>query len=208
MTDPQTGSELVIVNTPAGERQLKRLSPADWVKLSNTLRATRKAEIRAELGASVAARTQAINTCLAGVREKLKAAPQDKAERLIQDALASALDATEAEARKRLDEFDRRPLKYRDVESFINTMEGQYAAILYSLQKDNPQAGEAEFNELAVPPQDWLDVTGRLLNVPIVVTRVGPDGPLPGTGESPPSPPPHASTTATGTPTPAESAST
>jgi hypothetical protein len=132
MIDEKTGSELVTVNTSAGERHLKRLAPADWVKLSNTLRATRKAELRAELGASAAARTQAINACLVGVREKLKAAPQDKAERMIQDALASALDATEAEARKRLDEFDRRPIKYRDVESFINTMEGQYAAILYS----------------------------------------------------------------------------
>ena len=165
MTDEKTGSELVTVNTPAGERHLKRLAPADWVKLGNTLRASRKAQLRAELAA----------------------------------AKASADDT-----KRSLDEFDRRPVKYRDVEAFINTMEGQYAAILYSLQKDNPAAGEAEFNELAVPPQDWLEVTGHLLNVPIVVTRVGPDGPLPETGESPQSPP----TIGTGTPTPAESAST
>lgn len=168
MIDEKTGSELVTVNTPAGERHLKRLSPADWVKLGNTLRASRKAGLRAELAAG---------------------------------------KASADETRKALDEFDRRPVRYADVERFVNTLEGQYAAILYSLQKDNAAAGEAEFNALELPPDQWLSVTAQLLSMQVVTTGegAGPGGPLPATGESPPQNPPPSEIS---TPKPAASGST
>ena len=164
MTDPTNGSQLVLVNTPAGERQLKRLSPADWVKLGNTLRASRKAQLRAELAGRI-----------------------------------PPIDPTEA--RKELDAFDRRPLRARDVEEFVNTLEGQYAAILYSLQKDKPDAGEDDFNALGLQPGAWLGLTGDLLNLRVV------EHPLAGTGESPASQANHPASE-TSTPTPAESGTT
>ena len=205
MTDPTNGSQLVIVNTPAGERQLKRLSPADWVKLGNTLRASRKAQLRAEIGASVAQRARVLRSCLEDAQKRVDGQPQDKAERMIRDALKAALDATRDEERKALDAFDRLPLRARDVEEFVNTLEGQYAAILYSLQKDKPDAGEADFNALELQPGDWLGITANLLNMRTVAVEGGPSGPLPGTGESPP---PSPTATETSTPTQTESATT
>ncbi|HTK76481.1 MAG TPA: hypothetical protein VL371_14545, partial [Gemmataceae bacterium] len=129
----------------------------------NTLRASRKAQLRTELAAA---------------------------------------NASAEETRKALDEFDRRPVRYQDVERFVNTLEGQYAAILYSLQKDAPAAGEAEFNALDLAPDEWLSVTAKLLSMQVVERPAegqGPGGPLPATGggESQPTNPPPPSETST-----------
>lgn len=165
MTDPTTGSKLVTINTSAGEKQLKKLAPADWAKLGNIFRSGRKASLQGELMAA-------------------KTPPE--------------------ETKKALDEFDRRPVRYRDVEAYVNTLEGQYAAILLSLQKDNPQAGEDEFNALDLQPDQWLGITAELLNLKLVTP------PLPESGGSKPSDPPQSADpqSETGTPTPTESAST
>lgn len=49
MTDPNTGSDLVTVNTPRGEKHLPRLTPSDMLRLKNRIRKERKDDLRANI---------------------------------------------------------------------------------------------------------------------------------------------------------------
>src|SRR4051812_16609678 len=131
MTDPSTGAECVTINTPAGERLLKPLTPADWVTLGNMLRISRKARARADM------------------EDEGRPWPDIKA----------ALDA-----------IDKAPVSYRDVERFLNTLEGQHTAIRLSMRKDKADGQpvtDADFDALGLHPSEWLKVVARLCDLKV-----------------------------------------
>lgn len=153
MNDPVSGSQLVTVNTSAGERQFKRLSPADWVSLANIFKRQRKSALRVELATG---------------------------------------GADPDEARRQLDAMDRRPVKYRDVEQYVNTLEGQYMALRLAVSRDpavgsDEDAIEAAIADLAPDPGDWNRIVADLLNLQLVVEEL-PDPPAGVGAVAPPQP--------------------
>jgi hypothetical protein len=116
-------------------------------------------------------------------------------------AWAKAGGAKEEEVRKAVDAIDRRPVRHRDVEAYVNDLGGQQATIILSLQKDNPDAGDAEFDALGIPSREWVHIVAGLLDLEVYkVEAEGTGGPLASGGGEPPSTP-----SGTSKPTPTES---
>jgi hypothetical protein len=81
-------------------------------------------------------------------------------------------EKAEAEAvRTALQKIDSTPVKLSDLETFLNTPEGQYTAILIALARDNPailkdpDTGEAEMMALGITPADWQWIMMDLCNM-------------------------------------------
>lgn len=164
MQDPVTGSKLVTINLPDGsERNLKKCSPSDWIRLANIFRANRKAAKK-----------------------------------------ASMLGAPPADLLAELDKLDKAPVKEPDLLQWLNSLEGQHAAILLSLAKEFPDAGPdalaEKFDELGLEPFRWLEVAAKLFNIPLEPVNAkkndeggattNPTGGEPPTSSAPPSTPP------------------
>lgn len=199
MIDPATGSELVTVYRPDGtERHLKKLEPLDWLALGNTLKATRKAQKRAEMDAEFAARQKQ-----APPEPDAAPAPHPRAPAPGMPPVPGAPTAprrkTPAErhaddVRAEMEKIDRRPVKYWDIERFVNELAGQYAAILTSLSKEHPPGTSADvlaadFKSLGLHPSEWLGVTARLLNLEEVDVPLA-GSPASGATANSPTPPP------------------
>ena len=216
MIDPGTGSQLVTVYRPDGtERHLKMLEPLDWLGLGNTLKATRKAERRAEMAAEFKAR-QAAEPEPAPAPPRPPAAspgmppvpglPQRSPTKTPAERHAEEVKAAMAA-------IDRRPVRYLDIENFVNELPGQYAAILISIGKDHPpgtpaEAVAAEFKSLGLHPAAWAGVAARLLDLKTVSVPL-PESPAGGaSADSTPPPTGGGSPTGSGQPsTPQETPS-
>lgn len=163
MTDPATGSRLVVVNRPDGsDVNLRKLSPADWVSLGNTLRANRKSALRVDLACGT---------------------------------------MTADEQRAKLDAFDRRPVKYADVERFVNTLDGQYAVLRLAAQRHDPSADDDGIDLLIASlahPSDWTPIVADLCDLRVV--EVLEDPPHPPAGVPGPQGTPEQSQTGTQSP--------
>lgn len=83
---------------------------------------------------------------------------------------ANLVGAPPAEIVAELDKFDKQPLKMADVDAWLNEPDGQIAAILLALAKDNPAADAdqllEEFDKLALEPQSWPGIAWKLFNIP------------------------------------------
>lgn len=94
--------------------------------------------------------------------------------------------ATDKEVRDELDAFDARRLPERDVEDWIFDPEGQREAVLLSLRRSNPQAGESEVDALDLGEFDGLTVAAAVMRIKLVPVQEGEKKPDPTTSGTAP----------------------
>lgn len=101
---------------------------------------------------------------------------------------------TPLERAKALTDFDAVRVRQGDVVLYLNSLDGQFAALHIALQKLKPDASAADVAELGIPVDDWLSVVAELAGLELEKAK----RPLAGSVEP----------TATGSSTPTSSAET
>jgi hypothetical protein len=91
-----------------------------------------------------------------------------------------------AEAVKVLNEFDNRRLPENDVTRWVDDAEGQQEAILLSLQRDKPEASDADVDALDLTDAERHSVAAGVLGIELVWIKDGEEKPDPTTAGTAP----------------------
>ena len=171
MTDPNTGSRLVTVQTPAGERHLRKITPADWIRLGNTFVASRRDAKRLDLSPDGSPLT-------AEQRKELEDIDRRPVE--YSDVVQFVNTMHGQHAALALSAAHLLPPDPKRSPS------------------ETAELVDAELDALGLEPNQWLGVVAQVCNLAIVTE--GPSRPLAGAAVVPPDAPPSGPETSTGTP--------